>query len=213
MLTDGFAVVSKVSTKFVHEILPVALASVIGTLIVNHYGGPAATPVVVQANPPPGADDFLKTLKDERAVLVAVLRREEEGGPAKADAASLTPAVALIADDPPAPPERPATATAKKPTLHPPLKTAADVRKPVSERAPDIELPDEVTASALDGVLAAGTPDPAETPVAGQGAGPIDGVRAFVINAAQWSAQALPSASFPTHPFSAFRLPGGGRLF
>lgn len=210
MLTDGIAVVSKVSSKFVHEVLPVALASVIGTLIVNHYGGPIATPVVVQANPPPGADDFLKTLKDERAVLAAVLKREEETGPVKTDAASLTPAVALIADDPPAPPQRPALA--KKPS-RPPMKTAGDGKTSASKAsappsAPELQV--DVTAPLLDGALAAAPLDDADSPVAAKGGGPIEGVRDFVVSAAQWSAQALPTRPFYVH---ALGLPDVGRLF
>jgi hypothetical protein len=230
MLADGFAVVSKISSKFVHEVLPVALASVIGTLIVNHYGGRPVAPVVVQANPPAGADDFLRTLKDERAVLAAVLKREEESGPTKADAAAALPAVTLAAYDPPAPPPRPSLTkklstravpktTADSGKAAPDAKSTADVRsaggatEAVTARAPYLELPEEARASALVGDLVAGAPDDAASPVATQGAGPIEGVRSFVVNAAQWSAQALPSAPFAVHPLSLFRLPGGGRLF
>jgi hypothetical protein len=43
---------AKVSSRFVHEILPVATASVIGAMLVNHYGRqPASPPIVIQAAP------------------------------------------------------------------------------------------------------------------------------------------------------------------
>jgi hypothetical protein len=35
---------AKVSSRFVHEILPVATASVIGAMLVNHYGRQPASP-------------------------------------------------------------------------------------------------------------------------------------------------------------------------
>ena len=39
---------AKVSSRFVHEILPVATASVIGAMLVNHYGRQPASPPIVR---------------------------------------------------------------------------------------------------------------------------------------------------------------------
>ena len=54
-----------------------ALASVTGTLLVNHYSVRAAAPVVVQsAAAPPGADAIFAALRDEHQLVVDYLKRD-----------------------------------------------------------------------------------------------------------------------------------------
>ncbi len=54
MPSGALGLISKVSSKFFHEVIPVALASVIGTMLVNHYSRQAASPsVTVQVPPSP----------------------------------------------------------------------------------------------------------------------------------------------------------------
>ena len=50
MANRALNLMAKVSSRFVHEILPVATASLIGAMLVNHYGRQPAS-VVVQAQP------------------------------------------------------------------------------------------------------------------------------------------------------------------
>ena len=82
---------SKASTKFFHEAAPVVLASVIGTVLVNHYShrmAPAS--VVVQPLPAP-PDAILQSLHDEHQLIINYLKRDaeakqamsDEGGPAR----------------------------------------------------------------------------------------------------------------------------------
>jgi len=76
--------ISKISSKFFHEVMPVALASVIGTMLVNHYSRqPISPPVVVQATPPASAEAMFQTLRDEQVLIADYLRRDAD---AKRDA-------------------------------------------------------------------------------------------------------------------------------
>lgn len=80
---------SKASTKFFHEVAPVALASVIGTILVNHYThATAPAPVVVQPAPPPPDDAIVQTLHEEHQLIVDYLRRDAEAKEAVSDEAS-----------------------------------------------------------------------------------------------------------------------------
>ncbi len=82
---DALGFLSKASAKFFHEVAPVALASVIGTILVNHYSHRIAPPVVVQ--PPP--DAILETLHDEHQLIVDYLKRDAEAQQAVSDLESL----------------------------------------------------------------------------------------------------------------------------
>ena len=83
MLTRSLAFISKISSKFLHEVMPVALASVMGTMLVNHYTRQPASPsVVVQAPPPPvSADAVLQTRDGD--VGCARSRRSLDQSPAR----------------------------------------------------------------------------------------------------------------------------------
>jgi hypothetical protein len=152
MVTDGLAVVSRLSTKFIHEALPVALATVVGTLLVNHYGGrQASPPVVVRAEPSANADELVRTLRDEQVVIAEYLKRDAAAEPAKSAPALSTKSTVttLIADDPPEPPARPAAlkkaaaraapkAADKMPAVDPPpAPVAVDHNEESVAREPD----------------------------------------------------------------------------
>ncbi len=70
---------AKVSSKFVHEILPVATASVIGAMLVNHYGRqPASPPIVIQAPPSASEDAMVQSLREEHELIASFVKRNEE---------------------------------------------------------------------------------------------------------------------------------------
>ncbi len=68
---------SKTSTRFFYEVMPVALASVIGTILVNHYSQPA-TPAVVVAPAQASADSLIQSLHEEHELIVDYLKRKQE---------------------------------------------------------------------------------------------------------------------------------------
>jgi hypothetical protein len=70
---------AKVSSRFAHEILPVATASVIGAMLVNHYGRqPASPPIVVQAPPSASEAAMMQSLREERELIASFMKRREE---------------------------------------------------------------------------------------------------------------------------------------
>lgn len=103
---DVLGFLSKASSKFFHEMAPVALASVIGTILVNHYTHhPAPAPVVVQSPPLP-PDAIVQTLHDEHQLIVDYLKRDAEAKQVMSEAGSLAQAApaAPAAKDGPAKP-------------------------------------------------------------------------------------------------------------
>ena len=70
---------AKVSSRFVHEILPVATASVIGAMLVNHYGRqPASPPIVIQAPPSASEDAMVQSLREEHELIASFMKRNQE---------------------------------------------------------------------------------------------------------------------------------------
>jgi hypothetical protein len=104
---------AKVSSRFVHEILPVATASVIGAMLVNHYGRqPASPPIVVQAPPSPSEAAMVQSLREERELLASFMKRSQEresdaehSGIDATEVASVAP-TSLSLVDPPLPEPR-----------------------------------------------------------------------------------------------------------
>jgi hypothetical protein len=105
---------AKVSSRFVHEILPVATASVIGAMLVNQYGRqPASPPIVVQAPPSASEDAMVQSLREERELIASLVKHNQEreseaehSGSAATQAASVaTTSLSLV--DPPLPEPRP----------------------------------------------------------------------------------------------------------
>lgn len=68
---------AKVSSGFVNEILPVATASVIGAMLVNHYGRQPAS-VVVQAQPSASENAIAQSLREDHELLASFAKRREE---------------------------------------------------------------------------------------------------------------------------------------
>jgi hypothetical protein len=103
---------AKVGSRFVHEILPVALASVIGTLVINHYGRQPASPsVVVQAQPSASENAIAQSLREEHELIASFMKRTQEGAIDDKRSESLGTQVAPVAlslADPPLPEPRPA---------------------------------------------------------------------------------------------------------
>jgi hypothetical protein len=125
--------VAKVSSRFVHEILPVATASVIGAMLVNHYGRqPAASAVVVQAQPSPSEDALVQSLRDDHELIAGFIKhRQEQEMDAKrwessARQVAFVAPTPLAVVDPPLPEPRPAAA--QKAIARPAPKAAAKQR-------------------------------------------------------------------------------------
>ena len=123
----ALGLLSKASTKFFHEVTPVALASVIGTVIVNHYSHGAAPPPVIVQPPPHLPDAVVETLRDEHQLIIDYLKRDaqakqattDEGGPGRT--ATAAPAVKET-------PTRPRVASTEKtgPRPRPKAETVQD---------------------------------------------------------------------------------------
>jgi hypothetical protein len=77
MANRALDLMAKVSSRFVHEILPVATASLIGAMLVNHYGRQPAS-VVVQAQPSASEDAMVQSLREEHELIAGFMQRREE---------------------------------------------------------------------------------------------------------------------------------------
>jgi hypothetical protein len=105
---------AKVSSRFVHEILPVATASVIGAMLVNHYGRqPASPPIVIQAPPSASEDAMVQSLREEHELIASFMKRNQEresdaehSGIDATQVASVAPTFLSLVD-PPLPEPRP----------------------------------------------------------------------------------------------------------
>ena len=143
MAIRALDLVAKVSSRFVHEILPVATASVIGAMLVNHYGRqPAASSVVVQAQPSPSEDALVQSLRDDHELIAGFIKhRQEQEMDAKrwessARQVAFVAPTPLAVVDPPLPEPRPAAA--QKAIARPAPKAAA--RKKSEPTAGSLEL-------------------------------------------------------------------------
>ena len=137
---------AKVSSKFVHEILPVATASVIGAMLVNHYGRqPASPPIVIQAPPSASEDAMVQSLREERELIASLVKhnqeRESDGEHSGIDAtqvASVAP-TSLSLVEPPLPEPRP---VAQKTGVRLAPKPAARKKSaPAEASAPQLDPP------------------------------------------------------------------------
>jgi hypothetical protein len=71
--------IARVSSRFVDEILPVATASVIGAMLVNHYGRQPPLPsIVVQAQPPASENAIAQSLREDHELLANFANCREE---------------------------------------------------------------------------------------------------------------------------------------
>jgi hypothetical protein len=109
--------------KVVHDVLPAALASLIGGFLLTHYGfGRPAAPVLEQAAP--ASPEMMGLLRDEHALVVNYLKAQlanekkqaltlavKDDAPAGGDAASAEPGAPVAAPWP-----QPVAALAAKPS-------------------------------------------------------------------------------------------------
>jgi hypothetical protein len=129
---------TKLSSRFAYEILPVTTASVIGAMLVNHYSHqPPSPPIVVQAPPSASEDAMVQSLREEHQLIATFIKRNQENasdaerpGSDVTQVASLAPPPLSLVD-PPLPEPRPAQKAAAR--LAP--KPAAR-KKPAPTEAP-----------------------------------------------------------------------------
>jgi hypothetical protein len=155
---------AKVSSRFVHEILPVATASVIGAMLVNHYGRqPASPPIVIQAPPSASEDAMVQSLREERELIASFVKRNQEreidagrSESAATQIASVAPSPLSVAA-PPLPEPRPA---AQKTAARLAPKAVAR-KKPALAEAPSPQ-PDRPAVASETPPLLASLPPPAQ---------------------------------------------------
>jgi hypothetical protein len=105
---------TKVSSRFAYEILPVTTASVIGAMLVNHYNHqPPSPPIVIQAPHSASEDAMVQSLREEHEFIASFVKRNEEtkidverSGSDATEVASIAPPPLSLAD-PPLPEPRP----------------------------------------------------------------------------------------------------------
>jgi hypothetical protein len=193
---DALGFLSKASTKFFHEVAPVALASVIGTMLVNHYSH-SMTPAPVFVHPPSPPDAIIQTLNDEHQLIIAYLKRDAEARQAMSDEGSQGWA-------PPAPaakdgPAKPRVASGEKaaPRPRPKVQKALDLLP----LGPDIASP----------------PAPESPPVAAgliaEGSNMASAVGGFVVAAWQYPGRALPKLSLADLPAAPWPFAGADSAF
>ena len=70
---------TKVSSRFAYEILPVTTASVIGAMLVNHYSHqPPSPPIVIQAPQSASEDAMVQSLREEHEFIVSFMKRNQK---------------------------------------------------------------------------------------------------------------------------------------
>jgi hypothetical protein len=135
---------TKLSSRFAYEILPVTTASVIGAMLVNHYGHqPPSPPIVIQA-PSASEDAMVESLREERELIATFMKRYQNASEAERPASDMTliaslarPSLSLV--DPPLPEPRPA---AQKTIVRLAPKTAARKKLVAMEPPPpELDLP------------------------------------------------------------------------
>ena len=141
-----------------------ALASVVGALLVNHYGRqPASSSIVVQAQPSASEDAMVQSLRDEHELIASFVKRNQEGkiddkvsNSAGMQVASVA-ATPLSVADPPLPEPRPA---AQKAVARLAPKPAAR-KKSAPTEAPSPQ-PDPPPVTSEIAPLVASPPPPAQ---------------------------------------------------
>jgi hypothetical protein len=66
---------SRFFSKLLYELLPAAIASVIGAMLISHYARPAVAPAVVAA---PASAEMMQLVRDEHQLIVNYLKKENE---------------------------------------------------------------------------------------------------------------------------------------
>jgi hypothetical protein len=139
------------------------MASVIGAMLVNHYGRqPASPPIVIQAQPSASEDAMVQSLREERELIASFVKRDQ-GGELDAErsandatqVASVDPPPASVAD-PPLPEPRPA---AQKAMSRPAPKTSIKKKAAPAEAA--LPQPEPATVATETPPLMTALPPPA----------------------------------------------------
>jgi hypothetical protein len=154
---------TKLSSRFAYEILPVTTASVIGAMLVNHYSHqPASPPIVIQAPPSASEDAMVQSLREEHQLIATFIKlNQENAGDAERPGSDVTQVASLASPplslvDPPLPEPRPAPKAAAR--LAP--KPAAR-KKPGLAEAPAPQPDPPAIASEAPPLLLASPPPPA----------------------------------------------------
>src|ERR1700723_2524850 len=139
MAIHALDLVTKLSSRFAYEILPVTMASVIGAVLVNHYGHqPPSPPIVVQAPASTSESAIAQSLRDEHEFIAAFMKRDQENASGEDRVASAAMQVSSLAPpplslvDPPLPEPRP---VAQKTVVRLGTKPAARKKTPPLEAA------------------------------------------------------------------------------
>jgi hypothetical protein len=205
MLFRAFGFLSKISSKFAYEVAPVALASVIGTIAVNHYSHPAAAPVVVQAPLPASEDAVLRSLHEEHELIADFLKHRQA---AEAKSAALAERAALAATAPLPPegrPNKPAAHIADKAAARAAPKPAPAPEKKLAASDPLSLTPD---FSTLPPAAAAPTPEPGFSLRPGARALHVAGaMRDLVVDVASFPARTLAPRALDGAPTPPVRMP------
>ena len=194
---DALGFLSKASTKFFHEVAPVALASVIGTMLVNHYSH-SMTPAPVVFQPPSPPDAIVQTLNDEHQLIVDYLKRDAEARQAMSGEGSQGWAAptAPAAKDGPAKP-RVASGEKAAPRMRPKVQKALD---PLP-LGPDIASPPAPESP------------PAAAGLIAEGSNMASAVGDFVVAAWQYPGRALPKLSLADLPAAPWPFAGADSAF
>jgi hypothetical protein len=202
MLSGARGLMSKISSKFFHEVVPVALASVIGTMLINHYSRQPVSPsVVVQAPQPPGLPEaILRTLHEEHELIISYLQRDADAKRA-ADAAQSRAASAATASADRALKVR--QATVEKATPLPPPRPEPEKRIAVRDLDAAAPGPASVLLPARSETVAAAEPSPAPDSgdlVVAKREGVVPMVRDWIVNVAEAPARAIAPRLFDDPP-------------
>jgi hypothetical protein len=164
MAIHALDLMTKLSSRFAYEILPVTVASVIGAMLVNHYGHqPPSPPIVIQAPPSASEDAMVQSLREEHELIATFMKRGQEKASAPERPGSAATQVAPLAPtslsllDPPLPEPRPA---AQKAVVRLAPKPTAR-KRPASTEAPAPQ-PDPPAVASETPPLLASSPPPAQ---------------------------------------------------
>jgi hypothetical protein len=115
MAIRALDLMTKLSSRFAYEILPVTVASVIGAMLVNHCSRqPPSPPIVIQAPPSASEDAMVQSLREEHELIASFMKRNQEKASDPEGSRSAATQVASLAPpplslvDPPLPERRPA---------------------------------------------------------------------------------------------------------
>ena len=199
MQFGGFGLVSKISGKFFQEIMPVAIASVIGTLLVNHYSHRSVSPPIV-VQPPAPPDAMLQTLRDEHELIVDYLKRDAEAlrvaNAEQDNPPAATPPVSAVKVHTP----KVRTASAEKAAPRPPSRPASEMRI----TAQDLSPPESEPSSSWPQIRFPGAGLMAE------GSGVASAVRDWVVSAAHFPVRAVSARVFDDPPAPPRRIAVSG---